>query len=96
MKIMPQPYICDVCQKRRDSDVNHWFVLRVAYAQSGQSQGTELLDIPAPYLEIRSWERNAAESEGAAHACGQEHLQVLIARWLDHRSFEDRAHKVCP
>ena len=78
MKVATSPYVCDVCEKRRDSDVNHWFVLL-------RSTGA------GPSLAIYTWSQAAASTLGAAHACGQEHMQTLVARWANHDSFEDRA-----
>ena len=85
MKVATSPYVCDVCKKRRDSDVNHWFVLMLL-----RSTGA------GPSLAIYTWVSSAPDTLGAAHACGREHMQVLVARWANHGSFEDRVTQALP
>lgn len=76
---LPSPYECNVCKKRRDGDVNHWFVLqRCVWAGATQ----------ADCIEISRWGESQAQ-KGEAHACGQEDAQILIARWMSHGNFEE-------
>ena len=73
-RIAAPPYKCNVCGKQRTSDTNHWFVLTASLG----------------HMSISVWNDGRAEMENVAHSCGQEHTQVLVARWLDHGSFEEK------
>jgi hypothetical protein len=84
MQLPNSPYACDVCEKRRDSDVNHWWVLTLHY--EGAEGLAELLI--APYTDEYAKRRNAA------HACGQAHAQILVARFMAHGSFEKLPQEV--
>jgi hypothetical protein len=76
MRLPDSPYACDVCEKRRDSDVNHWWVL------------TPFENAGATNCILRPYSDEAALVEGAAHACGQAHAQILVARFMNHGTFE--------
>jgi hypothetical protein len=82
MKIEIPPYCCNICKKRRDSDFNHWFIVSITPADSSG---------PAR-LQMWQWVDKAADF-GDGHACGQDHLQVLVARWMDHGTLEEADKK---
>ena len=83
-KVDAAPYRCGVCPKRRDSDVNHWFVLVPDVAQ-GKRQ-----------VLVTEWHAALADAEGAEYACGQEHAAVLISRWLINGSMEQVPYPMPP
>src|SRR6266581_6778358 len=85
------PYACDVCQKRRDDDVNHWWVLTTEL-ESADGKPLKALDEPEVYFVVlHPWSDRLATIPGAAHACGQDHAHLLVSRFMDHGNFADKA-----
>jgi hypothetical protein len=58
---------CDVCGVER-KEANHWFVF--------------WFDKIKNTVEIAAWGENA-NYQGFQHVCGQEHLNVLVSRWIE-------------
>lgn len=64
-------YKCDVCGVER-KEANHWFLLWI------DGHG-----IIADGFLIKTWNKNEANRDDVRHVCGQEHLNVLISRWIE-------------
>lgn len=80
MKVDMAPYVCDVCKIRQEKNPAAW---KVFIGLISEYQ-------PPCRLIVCDWDNDMAAVDGAAHACGLEHSQVLLARWLDHQTFADR------
>jgi hypothetical protein len=66
------PWGCNVCQKRRDSDVNHWWILFLG----------------SPGILLAPYDDALAGRPEAAHACGQDHALVLVTRYMTQGNFD--------
>lgn len=67
MSIVPASFACDACGKRRDNDVNRWWILLVWTRE-------------LPQLRILHFAVDLAENTDA-HACGQDCLGKLVQGW---------------
>lgn len=74
MSLQPASFACDVCKKRRSADFNNWYLLR---------------PISGGGVDIDHWDDERAKFPDIAHACGQDHAQQLIARWMSRGDFTD-------
>ena len=65
-------YRCDEpqCGKERTRDSNRWYVLFAQPTTDGC------------ILAVHEWNEISAASEGASHACGEEHATAMFQRWL--------------
>lgn len=74
-------FCCDVCGERR-REVNHWWIVWVDVTSSKQ-----FCSIPfAPPVWDRIQQRSRAEHRSIV--CGEEHAQLLFARWMQSGSLE--------
>lgn len=72
--MMVKGFKCDVCNVER-KDVNHWFLVWVG--------GHGIID---GGLLVKRWEVTDAFHPEVQHVCGQEHLNVLVSRWIEQQN----------
>lgn len=74
-----EPYACDACGKRRESDANRWWLI---WETATPPRGTV-------GLVIEDWKEWRANETWVRHACGQACTQKLVERWLSTGSLEE-------
>jgi hypothetical protein len=71
MSKIADPYRCDGpgCTRQRDSDANHWWLVRLL--RLGGTQQT--------LIEIAPWSAADADIQGVRHACGIDCMTKIVA-----------------
>lgn len=72
MSVISNPFTCDACGKRRDSDTNRWWVAWLWHYPNNQ----ELAN-----LAVVPWLHEEAIIPGRRHACGVNCLMKLCERF---------------
>jgi|GEM_PF-1770166 len=71
MSKIAEPYRCDGpgCTRQRDSDANHWWLVRLARAGGSREI----------FIEIAPWSAADADVHGVSHACGIDCMTKIVA-----------------
>lgn len=89
MSYCSQPtFTCNICDKARSNDTNHWWII-IEEAESWANGDRT-------YIRIERWNDLRASSPKYKHACGEEHAQRLVARWLSTGMFDEPPMPVTP
>ena len=77
MTIVDFPFRCNICQKRREADTNHWYLVKFP-PLTRQDGGFEFGEIA---LVVTTWDSLEALAFGREHICGIKCLTIRVERW---------------